>query len=276
MRHEAGATPGAKHLHITMLLKARKGNHEMNIAVVLAGGTGQRLGEDMPKQFVEVLGKPLVVYALEVYEKSRHIDAIEVVCIPHYIDTVKGYAETYGIHKLKWVVPGGDSCQESTRNGIFHLEGICSSEDVLVFGMSTSIFVNDDILGNSLDVCRQYGNAFAAMQCIYNLATTADGLASTSLERKEVHKTLNLPWTAPFGKLLELYRKAYAEDIETGPSAYVPTLFLAMGETLYLSKDTAKNKIHVTTPEDLDIVKGCLLLERMREGKTLHEVFNGH
>ena len=141
--------------------------------------------------------------------------------------------------------------------------------------MSTSIFVNDDILRSSLDTCKRYGNAFAAMQCIYNMAATTDGLTSNSLSRKEMHKTLNLPWTAPFGTFLRLYKKAYAENIETDSSAYVPTLFLAMGETIYLSKDTTKNKIHVTTADDLDIIKGCLLLEKLNRGNC-SEIFDGH
>lgn len=242
----------------------------MNIAVVLAGGTGQRLGKDIPKQFVEVLGKPLIVYTLEKYENSKHIDAIEVVCIPEYIDTVFEYKEKYGIQKLKWVVPGGASCQESTKNGIFSLEGICSDDDILLFGMSTSIFVSDKIIHDSLNVCKRYGNAFSAKQCIYNLATTIDGLTSTSINYKEVHKTLNLPWTAPYGTLSRLYKKAYENDIEISPTSYMPTLFLAFGEKLYLSKDTAKNLIHLTTSDDLDIITGCLLLEKMKtEGELL-------
>ena len=236
----------------------------MTIAVVLAGGTGQRLGEDIPKQFVDVYGKPLIVYSLEIYEKSSHIDAIEVVCVPEYIDKVWEYAKTYNLHKLKWVVPGGISCQESTRNGIFYLESICSDNDLLIFGMSTSIFVSEDIIINSLDVCKRHGNAFAASRSIYNLAYTVDGFSSTKINFKESNKTLNLPWTAPFGTLLNLYKKAYAAGIETGPSSYIPTLFLAMGETLHLSLDTAKNRIHVTTPCDLEIIKGCLLLEKER------------
>ena len=242
----------------------------MNIAVMLAGGTGQRLGKSIPKQFVEVLGKPLIVHALEAYEKSKFIDAIEVVCVPSYIETVLDYVKIYGIGKLKWVTPSGDSCQQSIKNGIFNLNGVCENDDILVFGMSTSVFVTDEILEDSLDVCNRYGNAFAAMQCIYNLATTEDGLTSQSINYKEIHKTLNLPWTAPFGTYFKLYSEAFARDIETGPMAYAPTLFLAMGETLYLSKDSAKNKIHVTTPDDLDIVRACLFFDNIkREGNVL-------
>jgi len=247
----------------------------MNIAVILAGGTGQRLGESVPKQFFEIYNKPLIVYALEVYEKSEYIDAIEVVCVPEYIETVRSYANEYEIRKLKWVVPGGESCQESTMNGIYGLEHICADDDLLIFGMSTSIFVNDDIIMDSIETCKRYGNAFAAMQCIYNLATTIDGLTSTSINRKEIHKTLNLPWTAPFGTLLKLYKDAAKNNIEVDSKSYMPTLFLAMGETLYLSKDTPKNKLHITTSDDIDIVKGCILLELM-EGININEVLNGN
>ena len=242
----------------------------MNIAVILAGGTGKRLGRDIPKQFVDVLGKPLIVHALEIYETSPYIDAIEVVCVPEYVEEVVGYADSYSITKLKWVVEGGDSCQASTWKGISHLEGVCAEDDTLLFGMSTSVFVDDAIIKDSLEVCARHGNAFAAMQCIYNLATTEDGLTATSLQRKEVHKNLNLPWTAPFGTLLRLFKRAYAMGIETDPAAYMPTLFLAMGETLFLSKDTTKNLIHVTTPEDLQIVEACLRFDsQVRKGDQI-------
>lgn len=245
-----------------MLWKLSREGGIMNVAMLLAGGTGQRLGKAIPKQFVEMLGKPLIVHALDIYERSPHIDAIEVVCIPEYIDTVMRYRDQYGISKLRWVVSGGASCQESTKNGIFALKGHCSDDDVVMIGMSTSVFVSEDIIKDSLDTCAKYGNAFCAMQSIYNLATTTDGLTSSGLNRKETHKTLNMPWTAPFGTYYRLYKEAYEKGIETDSAAYAPTLFLAMGETLYLSKDTTKNKLHVTTPEDLDIVKACLLFDR--------------
>lgn len=230
----------------------------MNIAVLLAGGTGQRLGAGKPKQFVELLGKPLIVHSLEIYQKSKHIDAIEVVCVPEYINVVWDLAKQYNLDKVKWVVAGGDSCQSSTRNGIFGLEGIASPDDMITINMSTSIFVDDDILEDSFKVAKQYGSAFASMQCIYNNAETFDGVSSSKIHFKETHKTLNMPWTASFKKLDDMYHLAYEKDIETAPSSYMPTLFLALGEPLYLSKDTSLNKLHVTTPEDIEICTAIL------------------
>ncbi|MGI6251564.1 MAG: IspD/TarI family cytidylyltransferase [Anaerolineaceae bacterium] len=233
----------------------------MNIAVILAGGTGQRLGAEIPKQFVEVLGKPLIVYALQCYEDSLHIDAIEVVCLQEYIPLVWEYAGKWNISKLRWVTPGGASCQDSTRNGIFNLHGTCSDDDIITLGMSTSVFVSENIIADSIKVCKEHGNSFAATQCIFNMAKTTDGISSNAIEYKEMHKTLNMPWTAPFGTFYRLYKTAYERNIETSATSYAPTLFLALGETIYLSKDTSKNMIHVTTQADLDIVEACLRLK---------------
>lgn len=234
----------------------------MNIAIVLAGGVGNRLGAGVPKQYVTVLGKPLVVYALERYQRSKLIDAIEVVCAREYENKIWEWSKQYAITKLKWIALGGESCQESTRNGIFNLEDKCAPDDVLTVNMSTSVFVDDDILGDSFRVCKKYGCAFAAMQCIYNNAETFDGISSNKIHAKETHKMLNMPWTAPLGTLARMYHEAWDRGLETTPSSYMPTLFLALGKTLYFSKDTSLNQLHVVSPSDLKMVTACLKLEK--------------
>lgn len=230
----------------------------MNIAILLAGGTGQRFGADKPKQFVDILGVPMIVYAMQIYENSPVIDALEVVCVPEYIEHVWKLAKEHHITKLKWVCAGGSSCQESTRNGIFNLEGICADEDMITLNMSSSIFVSDEILQDSFETAQKYGSAFACMQCIYNNAETEDGISSLKINFKEKNRTINMPWTASFGKLDSMYHKAYEENIETGEASYMPTLFIALNEPLYFSKDDGLNKIHVTRPADLYIARAIL------------------
>ncbi len=230
----------------------------MNIVVLLAGGVGKRLGAEKPKQFVNLLGKPMILYAMEIYEKSPIIDAMEIVCVPGYIDFVWDLAKDNHITKLKWICPGGVCCQESTRNGIFNLEGVCQPNDLLSFNMSSSIFVSDEILEDSFRVAKQYGSAFAALPCVYNNAETDDGISSRKINYKEKNRTLNMPWTSSFGKLNIMYRKAYDEGIETGEASYMPTLFLALGETLYFSKDDGLNKIHIQRPADIEIAEAIL------------------
>lgn len=228
------------------------------IAMILAGGVGKRLGAGKPKQFVELLGKPMIVYSMEIYEKSPLIDYIEVVCIPEYIDYVWELAKEYNITKLKWVTAGGKSCQESTRNGLFYLEGKIDDEDMITVNMSSSIFVSDEILEDSFEIAEKYGSAFACLQCVYNNAETYDGISSTKINFKENNRTINMPWTANFKKLNDMYHKAYEENIETGESAYMPTLFIALGEPIYFSKDDGVNKIHIQRPADVEIAEAIL------------------
>lgn len=230
----------------------------MNIAILLAGGVGKRLGAGKPKQFVELLGRPMILYALEIYEKSPSIDAIEVVCVPEYIDFVWKLAQDNKITKLKWVCEGGASCQDSTRNGIFNLEGICNADDMISVNMSSSLFVSEEILENSFSVAKKRGNAFACLPCVYNNAETEDGVSSTKINFKEKNRTINMPWTASFGKLDAMYHKAYDEGIETSESSYMPTLFIALGEPIYFSLDDGLNKIHIQRPADIEIAKAVL------------------
>ena len=95
----------------------------MNIAVVLAGGTGTRVGANIPKQFIEVMGKPILAYTLGNFQSDSEIDAIEVVCHKDWVEEVKSICSKYGVSKLQWLTTGGDTFQESTMNGIFNLKG---------------------------------------------------------------------------------------------------------------------------------------------------------
>ena len=183
---------------------------------------------------------------------------LEIVCVPDYIDYVWQLAREHSITKLKWVCPGGVSCQESTRNGIFNLEGVCRPDDMLSINMSSSIFVSEEILRDSFRVASQYGSAFACLQCVYNNAETEDGISSTKINFKEKNRTINMPWTSSFGKLDAMYHRAYEEGIETGEAAYMPTLFLALGEPIYFSMDDGLNKIHIQRPADIEIAEAVL------------------
>ena len=95
----------------------------MTIAIIIAGGSGSRMGQDIPKQFLNVHDKPVLIYTLEGFQKHPSIDAIEVVCIDGWHELVRAYGRQFNITKLKWVVSGGATAQESIRNGVFSLEG---------------------------------------------------------------------------------------------------------------------------------------------------------
>lgn len=233
----------------------------MNIAVILAGGVGKRMGADIPKQFIEVRGKPVIVYVLEKFEMHPEIDAIEVVCVEQYIDDVWSYSRKYNIRKLKWVVAGGNTCQESIRNGVFFLEDKCKDDDILIIHMSVSPLIDNEIITDSLAVCQRYGNAVSADPSIFNLCKIKDGISSNEYIYKSDYVTLNMPWTFKYGKVLWAYKKAYSENIGTDANSYLVTLMIDLGESLYFSKGSQKNKLKLTTFDDVNMFEGYLLLE---------------
>ena len=94
----------------------------MNIALIIAGGSGERMKQDIPKQFLTVMEKPVIVYTLEAFQKHAEIDCIAVVCINGWEQILWAYAKQFNITKLKYVVPGGDCGQASIRNGVYELE----------------------------------------------------------------------------------------------------------------------------------------------------------
>ena len=268
----------------------------MNVAVVLAGGVGRRMGGKTPKQFIRVLGKPVIVYTLEVLEKNQNIDAIEVVTIRSFLDEVSTYKDTYGISKLRWITLGGDSCQDSIRNGVFNLEDKIDSDDIVSLIMSVTPLISNDVIDDSIRVCKKHGNAIAGSYPIYNFSTIKHGSKDAEDEahiepkvgsltdhtlteglsyiwaddiiKKEEHVDLNMPWTFPMKKLAWAYNKAYNEGLETHSSSYTTNLMIALGEKLYFSKDTQRNKLKLTTFDDVDMLEGYLLIQELRNGKV--------
>ena len=97
----------------------------MNIAVILAGGVGARLGADKPKQFIEVLGKPVLFYTIEKFQNHPEIDAIEIVCLASYQESLKKMVADFGLSKVRWMAAGGKNFQESVMQGVFHWIGKC-------------------------------------------------------------------------------------------------------------------------------------------------------
>ena len=135
----------------------------MNIALIIAGGSGIRMGQDIPKQFINVYNKPVLLYTLEGFQKHPLIDAIEVVCLEGWQDVLQVYAKQYNISKLKWIVLGGNSAQESIRNGVYNLENKCNEDDIVIIHDGIRPLVEEWVLTDVIVKCQKYGNAVASL-----------------------------------------------------------------------------------------------------------------
>ena len=120
----------------------------MNIAIIIAGGSGQRTGQDIPKQFINVYDKPILIYTLEGFQKHPQIDEIGLVCLDGWHDVVRAYAKQFNIDKLKLIISGGETAQESIREGVYYLEGKCSEEDTIIIHDGIRPLVDDSVLSD--------------------------------------------------------------------------------------------------------------------------------
>lgn len=232
----------------------------MNIALILAGGNGSRMGQDIPKQFINIYDKPVIIYTLEGFQQHPEVDAIEVVCIDGWHDILKAYAKQFGIDKLKWVVNGGNTGQESIRNGIYELENICSDDDIIIIHDGIRPLVDASVLSDVIIKCEQYGNAVSSLPYNEQIFKILDAKSTREYIPRDTLRRVSTPQAYKYGKLIWAYKKAFAEGIGIGNSSYTNTMMVDLGETLYFAAGSDKN-IKLTTKDDLEIFRAYLKME---------------
>jgi 2-C-methyl-D-erythritol 4-phosphate cytidylyltransferase len=238
----------------------------LNIAIILAGGTGTRVGSKIPKQFIKIMNKPILAYTLEVFQNNTNIDAIEVVCHRDWMTETRQIIEEYKMDKVKWIVQGGETFQESTWNGVSNLKGKIQEEDIVVISFGVSPMTTDEIIDDSIRVCEKYGNAIASEDIVLCTCIKDDEISSTKSILRETLKGFSNPWTFQFRELYDAYKTAIEMGILDTIEPHTTSLYFALGKRLYFSKSTSTN-IKITTKEDLDIFEGHLLLQKKRNNK---------
>ena len=235
----------------------------MNTAVIIAGGSGHRMGQDIPKQFFFVDEEPIEIYTLEAFQKHPKIDAIEVVCIDGWHDMVWAYAKQFHIDKLKWIVSGGKTGQESIRNGVYNLEGKCSEEDIVVIHDGIRPLVDETVLSDVIVTCEKYGNAVTSLPYNEQIFVVDDEISTVKYIPRETLRRVSTPQAYRFGKLDRAYHEAFEKEIGIYGSSYANTMMVELGERLYFAAGSDKN-IKLTTPDDLEMFKAYLAKDRDR------------
>lgn len=229
----------------------------MNIAIVIAAGVGHRTGQQVPKQFINVLDKPIIVYTLEKFQNSKNIDAIEVVCLKGWEEVLKAYALQYGIAKLRWIAPGGNSSQESIYSGLKEIEGECNRDDIVVIHDGIRPMVEEDILDSCIDTCKKCGNGITALPVYEQIFKAYDEASSKEYIPRDSLRILQTPQAYRYQEIKEAYDEAFESGIGIETSAYANTMMTELGKTLYFSKGSTKN-IKITTKDDIEIFKAML------------------
>ncbi len=227
----------------------------MNIAIVTAAGTGTRTKQMVPKQFLNVNDKPIIIYTLECFQRHPEIDAIYVAILEGWEGFMDLYAKQFRITKLKGIVRGGATGQESIEKVLDRVARECSPDDLVMVHDGSRPYLPQRVITENIRVCREHGNAIAAIDTKEAMLQTEDKIKSRiSIDREILYRT-QTPHTMPLKDMLALHAEAKEKGI-TG-SVATCTLLIECGHTVWFSPGSDLN-FKITSMEDLMIFRALV------------------
>lgn len=226
----------------------------MNTALIFAGGTGMRMGTTgRPKQFLEFHGKPIIIHTLEHFERHPDIDAIVVVCIAGWIDYLRDQLDRFRIKKVRWIVPGGATSQESTRAGLDILAANCDPEDTIVLiHDGVRPLISEKLISENIAAVKAYGNAITSAPATETVITVDECENVAGLIDRQSCRLARAPQSFRLADIIAMHKRAidegYDEMIDSA------SLMIHYGVKLHLVPGPAEN-IKITTPSDFYIFK---------------------
>ena len=230
-----------------------------NVALIIAGGVGNRMGQDIPKQFLNVFDKPVIVYTMECFQNHPDIDGIVIVCIDGWHEMVKSYAKQFGIAKLDSVVSGGETGFESIINGTKEVERLYGPDSLILVHDAIRPNLSGEIISENIRVCLEKGNAITCVPCQEAMLYTDDReMSSKSINRDNLLRT-QTPQTFYVKDLRRVQDEALAKGMKNTTASC--TLMIEMGYPVYKANGSEKN-VKLTTPDDIEIFKALLKAQK--------------
>lgn len=236
----------------------------MITAIILAGGVGSRVGAGRPKQFVEILGKPVLAYTVEIFQNNPNIDAIEIVCHKSWKDYLYEMIQKYSLSKVRWVADGGDTFQDSVMNGVNNLQNKIGDNDYVLIQYGAAPFTSDKIVNDVIRVMKVKGSAVTATPCFQLLGSNDDnGTSKTWIDRDKCIQ-IACPYGFKFSYLKDLYKRAEEKGLLDKIEPHTTSLMYALGDVIYKAYGDQTN-IKITTKEDLSLFEGYALLKLQKK-----------
>lgn len=229
----------------------------MNIGLILAGGTGSRMGQDIPKQFIHVNNIPIIIYTLRAFQEHPEIDRIQVVCVDGWKAILQGYALQFNINKMAGISIGGDTRFFSTRKGMEDLDNL-SDDDVIIVHDAVRPMVSAEAISDTIRVCKKYGNSMTILDCADTMyMKSAEFCTEETIERSNIVRG-QTPEAVNAYHMREMYREADKKNIQLDS---ISALQSVLGKKVYFAQGNERN-IKLTRTEDIDLFKALLKTTR--------------
>ena len=226
-----------------------------NYVILLAGGVGRRMGGDIPKQFVEVQGKPIIVHTIERFQHNDRIDGIVAVCVKDWQEHLKHLIEKYSLTKVRWITEGGETSHDSIRNGVFFLKDKIEPDDYIIVHDAVRPVLPQKAIDEVLRVAHENGNASSSVVCHPPIVYTDDFKSGIKdVDREHVMLTAS-PQAFRYFLALKCYEQAEKEGLHN--TTFTSSLLIHCGERVYFAKGTTSN-IKITTRADLALFEALL------------------
>ena len=230
----------------------------MNVGLLIAGGSGNRMGQDIPKQFMHVDGAPIIIHTMQCFQKHPDIQQIAVVCLKGWETVLQSYANQFNITKLTHIFPGGNTGMESIHNGIYGLkEAGYDEEDLVLIHDAVRPLLSQDIISSNIATCKAYGYAVTGIKCREAILESQDGFSSkTSIPRDTLIRT-QTPQTFRLGNIINAHELAKKKGIMDSVASCTLVAELNENIEMHIVPGSEKN-IKITTVEDFEILKALI------------------
>jgi D-ribitol-5-phosphate cytidylyltransferase len=237
------------------------GDDVMNIGIILAGGEGSRMGNiDRPKQFIEVYGKPVVIHTLENFDIHPEIDAIAVVCLKEWQEELKILIRKFELNKVKWIIDGGKTRQESTLNALNVLVEVLNSDDIVVIHDSARPLITNSVISNNIKGANEFGAVDTIIPASDTIVRSLDGNKIFDIPvRRELYLG-QTPQSFKFSIIKEAHEIAINNNIDNATDDC--QLVLNTGKSVHLITGDKLN-FKITTQEDLLLLKSIVKLGKL-------------
>ncbi len=229
----------------------------MNIAIIFAGGSGVRMGAGLPKQFLEINGKPILIHTMQLFQRHMKIDKIYAVVSPDYIDYVKDLGAEFHITKLVDVVGGGETAQDSIYNGLKRAEKDNPPDSIVLLHDGVRPFVSYDVISRNIKTVKKYGNAITSTPCFETIMVSKDGDVVDSVPYRKETFAGQAPQSFYLKDIIEAHDKIRATENRYENMVDACTIIRTLGIQAHMVEGNRGN-IKITTPEDVYMLRALL------------------